>query len=90
MTAEAYHALPATSLNFTLFLPAFSLNGFTAGSLGVADRWADLAIASWSLEWDYGPGHERPFWDAYGIEPDPERIALYRRLWDEPDPAVDA
>ncbi|AQP46756.1 hypothetical protein BW730_03655 [Tessaracoccus aquimaris] len=60
------------------------------GSLGVADRWADLAIASWSLEWDYGPGHERAFWDAYGIEPDPDRIAHYRRLWDEPDPAVDA
>lgn len=51
------------------------------GSLGVADRWADLAIASWSLEWNFGPGHERAFWDAYGIEPDPERIGQYRRLW---------
>ena len=54
------------------------------GSLGVADRWADLAIASWSLEWDFGPGHERAFWDAYGIEPDTDRIARYRRLWDGP------
>ncbi|NHB83882.1 phosphotransferase [Tessaracoccus sp. HDW20] len=54
------------------------------GSLGVADRWADLAIASWSLEWDFGPGHERAFWDAYGIEPDTDRIAHYRRLWDGP------
>lgn len=51
------------------------------GSLGVADRWADLAIASWSLDWNYGPGHEAPFWEAYGIDPDPERIAFYRRLW---------
>lgn len=51
------------------------------GSLGVADRWADLAIASMSLEWNYGPGHEAPFWEAYGIEPDPGRIAHYRALW---------
>jgi kanamycin kinase len=54
------------------------------GDLGVADRWADLAIASWSLEWNFGPGHEQPFWDAYGIAPDPDRIAHYRRLWGEP------
>ncbi len=53
------------------------------GDLGVADRWADLAIASWSLEWNFGPGHEQPFWDAYGIAPDPDRIAHYRALWGE-------
>lgn len=51
------------------------------GSLGVADRWADLAVASWSLEWNYGPGHEAAFWDAYGIAPDEDRIAFYRGLW---------
>lgn len=51
------------------------------GSLGVADRWADLAIASWSIDWDYGPGHQQAFWDAYGIEPDGARIAHYRDLW---------
>lgn len=51
------------------------------GSLGVADRWADLAVASGSLEWGFGPGHERAFWDGYGIDPDPERIAHYRNLW---------
>jgi aminoglycoside phosphotransferase len=28
------------------------------GALGVADRWADLAIATWSTEWNYGPGWE--------------------------------
>lgn len=54
------------------------------GELGVADRWADLAVASWSLEWNYGPGHEQAFWDAYGISPDAERIATYRGLWGTP------
>ncbi|MFD1715896.1 phosphotransferase [Amnibacterium flavum] len=52
------------------------------GSLGVADRWADLAVASWSLEWNYGPGWDDLMLDAYGIEPDPARIHFYRRLWD--------
>jgi kanamycin kinase len=52
------------------------------GSLGVADRWADLAVASWSLCWNYGAGHEAAFCDGYGIEPDPERIGYYRLLWD--------
>jgi kanamycin kinase len=52
------------------------------GSLGVADRWADLAIATWSTTWNYGPGWESVVLDAYGIEPDAERIAYYRLLWD--------
>jgi kanamycin kinase len=52
------------------------------GSLGVADRWADLTIGAWSTEWNYGPGFEEVVYDAYGIDPDPERIAYYRLLWD--------
>ncbi len=52
------------------------------GRLGVADRWADIAIATWSTEWNYGPGFERTLLDAYGIDPDPERTAYYRLLWD--------
>jgi len=52
------------------------------GALGVADRWADLAVATWSTEWNYGPGWERPLLDAYGIAPDPRRTAYYRRLWE--------
>ncbi|MEV0238150.1 aminoglycoside 3'-phosphotransferase [Nonomuraea sp. NPDC050786] len=52
------------------------------GSLGVADRWADLAVAAWSTEWNYGPGYDGVVYDAYGIAPDPERIAYYRLLWD--------
>jgi kanamycin kinase len=51
------------------------------GALGVGDRWADLAIATWSTVWNYGPGWEGRLLEAYGIEPDPERIRLYRDLW---------
>jgi kanamycin kinase len=52
------------------------------GSLGVADRWADLAVATWSLEWNYGPGWDDVLLDAYGVAPDPLRTAYYRLLWD--------
>jgi kanamycin kinase len=52
------------------------------GALGVADRWADLAVATWSTEWNYGPGWTEPLLAAYGIVPDPPRIAYYRLLWD--------
>jgi len=52
------------------------------GHLGVADRWADLAVATWSAEWNYGPGWEPMLLDAYGIEPDAERTRYYRLLWE--------
>lgn len=52
------------------------------GLLGVGDRWADLAIATWSAGWNYGPGWEGALLDAYGIAPDPSRTAYYRLLWD--------
>jgi kanamycin kinase len=52
------------------------------GSLGVADRWADLAIATWSTEWNYGPGWSEELLAAYGIEADPVRTRFYRLLWD--------
>jgi kanamycin kinase len=52
------------------------------GSLGVADRWADLAVATWSTEWNYGPGWSEPLLAAYGIRQDPERTHYYRLLWD--------
>ena len=55
------------------------------GELGVADRWADLAVATWSTQWNYGPGWEEPLLEAYGVEPDAERIAYYRLLWDLSD-----
>lgn len=52
------------------------------GALGVADRWADLAVAAWSAEWNYGPGWGEPLLAAYGISPDDDRSAYYRLLWD--------
>jgi aminoglycoside phosphotransferase len=52
------------------------------GELGVADRWADLAIATWSTEWNYGPGWEDLLLRAYGIRPDPDRTSYYRLLWE--------
>lgn len=52
------------------------------GSLGVADRWADLAVAAWSTEWNYGRGYDDIVYDAYGIARDPARTAYYRLLWD--------
>jgi aminoglycoside phosphotransferase len=52
------------------------------GSLGVADRWADLAIASLSTVWNYGPGLEDVVYDSYGIEPDSDKIRFYRLLWE--------
>jgi kanamycin kinase len=52
------------------------------GLLGVGDRWADLAVATWSAEWNYGPGWDRRLLDAYGVRPEPERTRYYRLLWD--------
>jgi kanamycin kinase len=50
--------------------------------MGVADRWADLAVATWSLAWNYGDGFDAEFFAAYGISRDPERVRYYRLLWD--------
>lgn len=52
------------------------------GCLGVADRWADLAIATWSTQWNYGPGWEDALLAAYGVAPDEARTRYYRLLWD--------
>ena len=52
------------------------------GRLGVASRWADLAVAAWSTDWNYGPGYEDLVYQGYGLKPDLEKIAYYRRLWD--------
>ncbi|MET0303281.1 MAG: aminoglycoside 3'-phosphotransferase [Microbacteriaceae bacterium] len=51
------------------------------GALALADPWSDLAVASMSLDWNYGPGWQATFFADYGIEPDPARIDYYRRLW---------
>lgn len=52
------------------------------GSLGVGDRWADIAVATWSTDWNYGPGWEETLLEAYGVARDERRIAYYRLLWD--------
>ena len=51
------------------------------GTLGVADRWADIAVASMSTAWNYGQGWEDALIEAYGVEPDRERLSYYRDLW---------
>ncbi|WP_370872180.1 aminoglycoside 3'-phosphotransferase [Spirilliplanes yamanashiensis] len=55
-----------------------------AGRLGVADRWADLAVATRSLTSpmnpQYGPWAAARFLDRYGVEPDPVRTRFYRLL----------
>ncbi|MEI4271618.1 phosphotransferase [Klenkia sp. LSe6-5] len=53
------------------------------GGVGVGDRWADLAVASLSLDCNVGEGHQPELSAAYGIEPDEERIAWYRALWQQ-------
>lgn len=53
------------------------------GDLAVGDRWADLAVASMSLDWNFGEGHQQAFFDAYGIDRDEERIAYYRALFNQ-------
>jgi hypothetical protein len=40
------------------------------------------AVATWSSEWNYGPGWDRLLLDAYGIAPDPDRTRYYRLLYD--------
>jgi len=52
------------------------------GELGVADRWWDIAVGAWSTTWNVSPGYEDLFYEAYGIAPDPARIAYYRLLYD--------
>lgn len=54
------------------------------GQLGVADRWSDLAIASYSISWEinFGRNYDELFFSTYGVEPDQDRITFYRQLWD--------
>lgn len=62
---------------------AWELRGFVdLGELGVADRWWDLAVGSWSTIWNIGTGWEETFLRAYGVEADADRIRYYRLLYD--------
>ena len=55
------------------------------GDLGVADRWADIAIAMLSLSWNYPGSWEGELLDAYGVDADPARIDHFQRLWNAGD-----
>jgi kanamycin kinase len=51
------------------------------GDLGIGDRWADLAVATLSLDWNFGEGHQDELLAEYGIDRDEARITYYRALW---------
>jgi kanamycin kinase len=55
------------------------------GDLGIADRWADLAVATLSLSWNYHGSWEGELLDAYRVNPDATRIEYYRGLWNAGD-----
>lgn len=52
------------------------------GKLGVTDRWWDLAVATWSVTRNLGPGWDELFLEAYGAPRDPRRQAFFRLLYD--------
>lgn len=52
------------------------------GSLGVADRWADLAVATSNLIRDFPAGLEQELLDAYGVDHDARRLRYYSQIWD--------
>ena len=52
-----------------------------AGRLGVADRWADLALATRSMSADYNPDYDAArFLARYGTDLDPVKMDFYRLL----------
>jgi kanamycin kinase len=53
------------------------------GALGIADRWADLAVAAHSIGERFGGVWTGVFLEAYGVAGDPARTAFYLRAWDE-------
>jgi kanamycin kinase len=55
------------------------------GDLGIADRWADIAVAMLSLAWNYSGSWEGELVDAYGVDADPARIEAFQRLWNAGD-----
>jgi kanamycin kinase len=52
------------------------------GGLGLADRWRDLAVGTWSVTHNLGPGFEAAFLEGYGVKADPQRQRFYRLLYD--------
>jgi kanamycin kinase len=61
--------------------PALRAGGPTACE-GSAPR-ADLAVAEWSLRYNYGGDWRDEFFDAYGVAPEADRMDRYLRLWED-------
>lgn len=70
------------TLNVMIDPESFEVTGVVdAGSLGVADRWLDLAIATRSLEGRVGgDGAAGRYLRSYGVEVDPAKLGFYRLL----------
>lgn len=71
----------ACNPNFQLDAAGACVGYVDLGGLGVGDRWADLAPALLSLNWNFGEGWGPALLDGYGIDPDPEKQDFYTRLW---------
>ena len=64
-----------------LMLHGDAFAGFVdCGRLGVADRHQDLALACRSIRHNLGEPCVEPFFAAYGLAPDPARLAFYDLL----------
>lgn len=64
-----------------VLLDAGCLAGFCdMGRLGMGDRYRDLALAARSLTYNWGAEHVPLLFDAYGLAPDQDKIALYMLL----------
>jgi kanamycin kinase/aminoglycoside 3'-phosphotransferase-2 len=48
---------------------------------GLADRYQDKALATRSLAYNWGPGHEQALWKTCGLDkPDQEKLSFYLAL----------
>ena len=66
-----------------ILLDGGQLGGFVdLAELGVADRWWDLAIGTWSVGWNYGTQYSARFLETYGAELDPARCTYYRLMYE--------
>jgi aminoglycoside phosphotransferase len=60
---------------------AMTVSGFIDWSrAGVSDRYVDLALAARSIDYNFGAQWIAPFFEAYGIVPDPAKVAFYQLL----------
>ncbi|GIH05005.1 putative phosphotransferase [Rhizocola hellebori] len=66
-----------------VFLAEGRVSGYLdLGRVAIADPWWDLAVGSWSCEWNLGTGFGALFLSGYGASIDEERLAWYRLLYD--------